>query len=45
MRRGRSVLVEGGRRYLGMYEVEVMIQGGGNWGGMSMYVNNNGMIG
>lgn len=36
-----TVLLEGGRTYLAIYEVQVIIQPGGNSAGITMYLNNN----
>ncbi|WP_241669596.1 hypothetical protein, partial [Bacillus cereus] len=36
---------EGGRTYLAIYEVQVIIQPGGNLAGITMYLNNNPIIG
>ncbi|WP_242309295.1 hypothetical protein, partial [Bacillus cereus group sp. BfR-BA-01524] len=40
-----TVLLEGGRTYLAIYEVQVIIQPGGNSAGITMYLNNNPIIG
>ncbi|OXB95648.1 MULTISPECIES: hypothetical protein [Bacillus] len=40
-----TVLLEGGRTYLAIYEVQVIIQPGGNLAGITMYLNNNALIG
>jgi len=40
-----TVLLEGGRTYLAIYEVQVIIQPGGNFAGITMYLNNNALIG
>ena len=40
-----TVLLEGGRTYLAIYEVQVIIQPGGNLAGITMYLNNNPIIG
>ena len=39
-----TVLLEGGRTYLAIYEVQVIIQPGGNLAGITMYLNNNPII-
>ncbi|MFC9416917.1 hypothetical protein ACIG6B_20940 [Bacillus mobilis] len=40
-----TVLLEGGRTYFAIYEVQVIIQPGGNAAGITMYLNNNSITG